>query len=274
MASVPPQQRRPSKTEQSTASPISADSDDQSASSAITDTQKVVLNHPREKETQEPSAGQQSTESAAQPEPRHCWICLQDEERDAPSTSKWRTPCPCNLEAHDECLLEWIADLESSSSNDGNSKILCPQCKAEIKVEKPQDILMLTINLLSNFGRLLTDLALPSAAFGCLYTGSMVYGANAIHMVFGMDETALLLDPGEDFYKNAFYKPFLKGLFTANPFLPFGVAYRNWRAFFGLPAIAPILILSRSSWADAVFITIPILVCSFYISCSMLYLDS
>ena len=56
---------------------------------------------------------QNQKQTRDQVEPRRCWICLQDESEDITHTSEWRSPCKCKLQAHEECLLEWIADLET-----------------------------------------------------------------------------------------------------------------------------------------------------------------
>lgn len=44
-------------------------------------------------------------------EPR-CWICFGDS---SDSQGKWVKPCKCSLEAHQSCLLDWIAENQKAS---------------------------------------------------------------------------------------------------------------------------------------------------------------
>jgi len=210
-------------------------------------------------------------EQPEQPEPRHCWICLQDEGIDSPATSEWRSPCPCNLQAHEECLLEWISDIQSPSNTGRrglSQKILCPQCKAEIKVERPIELIVAVVDLVTAIGR---QLLLPSGACmlgGILYSGSMVYGFNAIELVFGADDARRLLFSGLPRPSSIVHEVYPESLVKiikycgklgrlANPFVPVGGD--SW-LFFMSPFIAPALLLSRTSIADRLFSFLPILV--------------
>ena len=85
-------------------------------------------------ETAQPSPPNRSNTTQSIREPRHCWICLTDEGSDS-TTNDWRSPCSCNLTAHEECLLQWISETESTSRKEGlpRQKIQCPQCKSEIR---------------------------------------------------------------------------------------------------------------------------------------------
>ncbi|KFA77000.1 hypothetical protein S40288_08582 [Stachybotrys chartarum IBT 40288] len=65
--------------------------------------------------------------------PRRCFICLTDQEpSDDPST--WVDPCPCTLEAHQDCMLSWVTDCERS-----NKPLKCPVCKYQIELAGPWD---------------------------------------------------------------------------------------------------------------------------------------
>lgn len=44
-------------------------------------------------------------------EPR-CWICFGDS---SDSQGQWVKPCKCSLEAHQTCLLDWIAENQKAS---------------------------------------------------------------------------------------------------------------------------------------------------------------
>ncbi|KAK2608521.1 hypothetical protein QQS21_002983 [Conoideocrella luteorostrata] len=68
--------------------------------------------------------------------PRRCFICLTDEDvSDLPGT--WVDPCPCTLEAHQDCMLAWVTDCERT-----NKQLKCPVCKSVIEVEGPRDLIV------------------------------------------------------------------------------------------------------------------------------------
>jgi hypothetical protein len=158
MASLPAQ-RRTSPRNTSDAARSQQDlnrTDSEAFSTTSVDSQTLLLNSPPLPTTEagEPSqrnAGSRSAENQAgvthtEAEPRKCWICFNDETEDDENTSEWRSPCPCVLVAHEKCLLDWIADMEAPSSRrragGRNGKIQCPQCKAEIKLERPRSIVI------------------------------------------------------------------------------------------------------------------------------------
>jgi len=206
------------------------------------------------------------------PEPRHCWICLQDENEEGSDNSAWRSPCPCNLQAHEQCMLEWIAELEAPRSRRRRlpTKILCPQCKAEIQVERPRDIIVSTVDLLNATGRVLILPAGFSALFGCLYSGSLVYGLNSLHLVFGSDYAQEMVrrhseEPSiiRNFIGDRVYRAILKVSEFTDPFMPMSDLL-SLEMFVGLPMVAPALILSRTKGlADYLFAIAPVPVSSF-----------
>ena len=65
-----------------------------------------------------------------------CWICLQN-DTDTPNAT-WVNACPCSLEAHEDCLLQWIAEMETSRTR-SKGGFKCPACKAPIQIEEPFD---------------------------------------------------------------------------------------------------------------------------------------
>lgn len=231
-----------------------------------------------------PSAEKTTTsEESPSSEPRHCWICLQDEGVDSPASSTWRSPCPCNLQAHEECLLEWISDIQSptnvNSAGGYNSKILCPQCKAEIKVDKPVELALAVEELFTLVGR---QLLLPAGGMmflGILYSGSMVYGFNAIESVLGADEARRMLisertapstlmrewglGPVIDVLQPISHRaldPVKHFARLASPFFPAGVD--SW-LFIAAPWVAPTLLLARTGLGDHLFSAVPIIYCMF-----------
>ena len=153
MASLPPQ---PHQSSQQRRSPEASSSQHhrrssipQSASSE--DSQTVLLNHPSSSESSpkpEPQPKQQvrpKIQTAdSNKEPRKCWICFADETEDTPTSSEWRSPCPCSLKAHESCLLDFVADLEAPQNRKsaGPPKIECPQCKAKITIARPRSLVV------------------------------------------------------------------------------------------------------------------------------------
>lgn len=66
---------------------------------------------------------------------RVCFICLETSS-DTPNGS-WVKPCPCSLEAHEPCMLRWVAESESAAATTGSGSLRCPACRAPIHVEEP-----------------------------------------------------------------------------------------------------------------------------------------
>ena len=133
--------------------------------------------------------------SASSPgsEPRKCWICFSDETEDAPTASAWRTPCPCALTAHETCLLDWVADVESDSRKKG-SAIQCPQCKSPINIERPRNPLVRGVQAADRLSAKLVVPGLVSTVLGSVWAGAWLHGAVSLLLVFGGRDTNLLLN--------------------------------------------------------------------------------
>ena len=155
MASLPPQRQRSSQ--QRGPSPDASSSQQQRRSSipqsaTSEDSQTVLLSHPSSSSESSPRPKSQLTEHVGpklQPaesntEPRKCWICFSDETEDTPTSSEWRSPCPCSLTAHEACLLDFVADLEAPQNrkSTGPPRIECPQCKAKITIARPRSLVV------------------------------------------------------------------------------------------------------------------------------------
>jgi hypothetical protein len=128
---------------------------------------------------------------------KKCWICICDSTEDDPAKPpKWRSPCGCNLTAHEDCLLDWVADLENPTNRKRNpppSKILCPQCKSEIKIARPTNYIVETVRALD---RTIGKLVIPGlglSLFGTIWTGFCIHGITAVHIVFGYHDARLIL---------------------------------------------------------------------------------
>ena len=101
-----------------------------------------------------------------------------------------------------------------------------------------------------------------SALIGCFYSGFLVYGLNAMQLVFGPDEARRLLMPSPYELRaqamadtSRFYRLLSSFVKISDPFLPMmsGMKY-----LLGVPLIAPSLVLARTRLADQVFAILPI----------------
>ncbi|KAI4136055.1 MAG: hypothetical protein LQ347_000105 [Umbilicaria vellea] len=251
MASFPPQpsssQRRQDSQNGRALSPSAPDIAAQlgrrsSRARSVTseDSQTVLLNNPSSS-TSSPTLEQGKTEHAQGPlednEPRKCWICFADETEDTPTSSAWRSPCPCALTAHESCLLDWVADLEAPGHrkrSGSSAKIQCPQCKSNIAIARPRSLIVEGVSAVEYIsGRLVVPGIFITVA-GSVLTGCWVHGLSTVFMIFGKQDAIRLL-----------------GLES-----PDGVSAR-WG--FGLPLIPIVLVLSRTTLADNLLPVLPIL---------------
>ena len=154
MASLPPQRQQSSRQRRSSPEASNLQHHRRSSipqSATSEDSQTVLLNHPSSSESSpkpEPEPKQQVRPkiqtAESNKEPRKCWICFADETEDTPTSSEWRSPCPCSLTAHESCLLDFVADLEAprNRKSSGPPKIECPQCKAKITIARPRSLVV------------------------------------------------------------------------------------------------------------------------------------
>ena len=160
-------------------------------------------------------------------EPRKCWICFSDETEDTPATSTWVSPCPCVLQAHQSCLLDWIADLQSPKRKKAK-KVQCPQCKSDIQVFQPHS---LSIELARACQKIAGKLIWPAAGI-CVV--STVLAGLTVH---GCATMGLLL--GSSGFRN-----FVESLQRRQVFL--------------MPSIPVLLIISRTRVGDNVLPLLPL----------------
>jgi hypothetical protein len=162
---------------------------------------------------QEPSAIQNNTMPDVEAEEQErCWICQGDANEDE-FPREWRRPCSCSLTAHNECLLEWVSSEEAPKHGElagmclapsdfyqailifvgAKHKIVCPQCKDPIIIQRPFDPL---VSLSENIQRAAKTFILPaalSAILGTVWSGFLVYGINTVHLVFGEEHAMRIL---------------------------------------------------------------------------------
>ena len=209
-------------------------------------------------------------------EARICWICQQEDTDDTPETGEWRSPCPCSLTAHEECLLEWITSEEAPKKGEiaASHKIVCPVCKAEIHIERPTDYIVQVAELVQRAAKTMVLPTILSAIFGCVYSGFLVYGINTVQVVFGREEASNIImratpprfistrgvERADGFGKllDSILPSSISKLM--DPFIPGSELVYGWKLIVGLPMIAPALILSRFKIADPLFAILPVAV--------------
>ena len=195
------------------------------------DSQTVLLESPsssRDKPINDESTPRPSMPTRASTFGAHCWICLNDStEDDTANPPVWRHPCSCNLTAHETCLLDWVADLENPKNHKRSpppSKILCPQCKSEIKIARPNSYIVAAVRALDrNLGRLVLP-GLGLTVVGTIYAGLTVHGFYSVLIVCGRQHASRIF--GE------------------------ALRHRGWVSGYGLIPLS--LIFSRTSYADFV----------------------
>ncbi|KAF2473427.1 uncharacterized protein BDR25DRAFT_282963 [Lindgomyces ingoldianus] len=242
--------------------------DSEAYSATSEDSQTLLLNSPHPPQAQRPveqsqsqshsqphSQSQKELTAAPQPddEPRKCWICFNDETEDEPTSSEWRSPCPCVLVAHEKCLLDWIADMEAPSSRrragGGRGKILCPQCKAEIKVVRPRSIVVDLVRTVERFTGMMLLPGFFIVVGSAVYSTATLLGTHAVYEVFGIEDGAQILMP-------IYESPTMHQSIVARAMDHLRL---NWRLDLGLPLIPTVLIASRTTLADSFLPFLPLI---------------
>jgi RING-variant domain len=217
----------PSEQDQAAQSPSSP-------TMASEDSDTVLLNDPSSAKSKH-NPNSQSTTTRPRPPSRSstlgikkCWICICDStEDDQTHPPAWRSPCTCSLQAHEACLLDWVADLENPKNRKGQTppaKILCPQCKGEIKIARPKSYVVEGVRAVDRaFGRLVLP-GIGFSLFGTIWAGAWIHGFQSVYVVFGPQHAQYI-----------FYQ---------------ALTHRGW--LFGYPLIPLSLIFSRTNYADFV----------------------
>ena len=278
MASLPPRQQsqRQSSPEQasSQSQAQASQSPVRTRSATSEDSQTLFLNSPADSTESQQKQQQSSALPHARPlnnddDPsiKKCWICFADSTEDTPETSPWRDPCPCALVAHEECLLDWIADTEAPKNSRNRSigppRIECPQCKAEIKLARPTNYIVEAVRGMERLGAKMTTPGALTILSATIYNSSMAWGIHSIYAVFGAEDGYRILRP---LILNATRPPVEVWLGELEPrqavqrvlglFIDHLV---HWRLYVGLPLITPVLVLSRTRLADSILPVLPIL---------------
>ena len=206
--STPLQRQQSSQQRSSSPHALEATSPQQTRRSSIPqsatseDSQTVFLNHPSSSEcSPKPTSKQRQASPRPKParvptseEPRKCWICFSDETEDHPTSSEWRSPCPCALTAHEACILDWVAAEENTNRTvSERKKIRCPQCKAPITIARPRSLIVEGVNAVERAaGRLLQPFAMVTV-LGTIITGCWMHGFSTVYLIFGPEDAERLL---------------------------------------------------------------------------------
>jgi hypothetical protein len=200
--------------------------------------------------------GQENGYAAEIAEPRKCWICFCDETEDTPASSEWRSPCTCALTAHEQCLLDWIADMEAPSANrqagGKRGKIQCPQCKYEYKIERPRSYVVEAVRAVERFTG---SLILPGVMGMLGYTiahACFSHGVGSVYLIFGIRDGSRILAPLYQYPDVTSGSVILAGLQHYA---------RHWRLATGLSLIPTVLIAARTRTAagDSILPILPIM---------------
>ncbi|KAL2159511.1 hypothetical protein VTH06DRAFT_2516 [Thermothelomyces fergusii] len=124
-----------------------------------------------------------------------CFICLQN-DADTPNAI-WVNPCPCSLEAHEECMLRWIAEMEASPRQPKKDGFKCPACKAIITIEEPYDPLLAIRDLLYSRYSRVSPYILTVIITGGSFAGALWYGQTAASIFAGRRAVARWMWPGD-----------------------------------------------------------------------------
>jgi len=156
---------------------------------------------------------------------KKCWICIGESTEDDPDNPPvWRSPCKCNLTAHETCLLDWVADLENPKKDRVTSRIECPQCKSEIKIARPNSYIVKATRATNHA---LGQLVLPGVGglvFGSIWAGAWIHGFQSVYLVFGEPDSRRIFEQA--------------------------ATHRGWLSAYALIPIN--LIFSRTNFADFV----------------------
>lgn len=273
MESLPrrqPSQRR-SSPEQTSPNRASTHTSTSPARTRSQDTQPLFSNsiqqeQDAEQQQQEEHAQPPAVDIDADPTVKKCWICFADSTEDEADTSPWRDPCPCALVAHEECLLDWIADLEAPNNRGAqrgmaSPKIECPQCKSEIRLARPRDYVVDGVRVLTRLGAKVTTPGALAVLGSMFYNSSMLFGIHSTYAVFGAEDGFRILYP---LISSTTRLPLEFDNATARELGDHILAVTadhlaHWRLFIGLPLIFPVLTLSRTTLADSILPVLPIL---------------
>jgi hypothetical protein len=129
-------------------------------------------------------------------------------------------------------------------------KILCPQCKSEIVVQRPRSYVVDVVRIME---RLTGSLLLPGFA---LVTGTALYstltlsGTATIYQIFGTHDALRILGPLYETPSPTVNSVVMRWLMHLR---------QHWRLDLGLPLIPTVLVASRTTFADSFLPFLPLI---------------
>lgn len=135
--------------------------------------------------------------------------------------------------------------------------IQCPQCKAEIHLQRPRSLI---VQAAGQIEKALRSLLLPSAVLGTSYGAFLIsthHGIWTIQQVFGMQDARRILRPL--FESTVIQVTRMDHLLGQRAARHLEINWTGLRLALGIPMIPFALILSRTSLLDPVFPILPIL---------------
>jgi hypothetical protein len=167
------------------------------------------------------------------PNLRSCFICLLNES-ETPN-AVWVNPCPCTLEAHEDCMLRWVAETENTSGR-SRKALRCPACNARIRVDEPFDVAVYARERLHRAYSRVAPIVLLETLLSGVWVGSASYGYVSARLFCGRAVVDWLLAP-------RLIMGFDRGL-------EFGEFLRLWAEWTGkatlLSLVAPTILLHRT----------------------------
>ncbi|CEP15239.1 hypothetical protein [Parasitella parasitica] len=150
---------------------------------------------------------------------RRCWICFGDS---SDSQGKWVKPCQCSLEAHQTCLLDWIAENQKASPT---KRVNCPQCATPYHLSQSNSITLALLTVVDSLVRTSAPY-ITVLGVGCsLLFSFTTYGAYSVMSVFGQRDGERLIGSPNQW------------------------SYKTW---IGLPLIPVVLISTKTRWGDII----------------------
>lgn len=207
-----------------------------------------------------------------------CFICLEDQT----PADDWTTPCKCSLEGHQQCMLSWVADLESRAK-----AVKCPLCQAKIEVLDRFDVAVYLRDAMMAYCSNVSPLVLVSIIGTSTLLSSAFYGMHALEVFAGPGAFMRYAYKAPTPTEPGFWDVFLPKLRESASFLGFvsrdkgiisgddlGLEPRvDLMRFLSLSLVGPALVLNRISAGDFVLIPTSLMVSQTFSSCPRLHAD-
>lgn len=150
-------------------------------------------------------------------------------------------------------MLDWIADMEAPDPNrrlgKTRGKILCPQCKSEIKLERPRNMIVDTVRRAERMTKMMQLPAIFFIVGTATYTTLRWFGKDIVYKIFGVQDAQIILR----------HRCVPSGLPSESITMHLlNHIRKNWQIDLGLPAIPIVLVLSRTRIADSFLPFLPL----------------